>query len=141
MLRWEYDEPEWLLLDDAEGLECLATVQQLTRRIEGFCYVCGWKPADTNLPAARNDLIHHAMHVHERGTMKRICTTCSLQNPPKLVPATHVATDPSKMQWYECGQHEEFEHAETLGERNDPMSIRCALVPLEVWLKQIGVDE
>lgn len=73
--------------------------------------------------------------------MKRICTTCSLQGAVEVHDATHVATASNKMQWFECGQHGEWEHAEAMREPDNPDAVRCALVPLGVWLEQNGLEE
>ncbi|VVB55185.1 Uncharacterised protein [uncultured archaeon] len=69
------------------------------------------------------------------------CTTCHLQNHGGIT-ATHIATAPNKMQWYECPNHEDWEHADAMtayddeGKVNiDPMEVRCSLVPLEDWRK------
>lgn len=74
-------------------------------------------------------------------SMKRICTVCSLQGAVEVRDATHVATASNKMQWFECGQHSDTEHAEAIQEADDPMATRCALVPLGVWLEQNGLEE
>lgn len=75
--------------------------------------------------------------------MKRQCTTCGLLGRDG-VPATHVATAPDKMQWYECDRHEPWEHADAMrapSQRLRAEEMRCALQPLQDWLQMIGVDD
>jgi len=68
MLTWKYLKMEWLLLDHANEpslLECLGYVRQLRRKIEGFCYKCGWKPTKLKLQDAREELVDHVVDVHD----------------------------------------------------------------------------
>lgn len=68
-LTWKWNRPEWVLLDnehDASLLECVGYVRQLRRKMEGFCYKCGWKLQDcTELTDAREQLVDHMVDAHE----------------------------------------------------------------------------
>ena len=69
MLTWKYLKSKWLLLDHANEpslLECLGYVHQLRKKkIEGFCYKCGWNPTRSKLQDARKELVDHVVNVHD----------------------------------------------------------------------------
>lgn len=74
--------------------------------------------------------------VEEQINTFRACTTCGLQGnrnrPP--VRATHVATSKAGMQWYECGQHDDYDHAAAMGAAGDELERRVSLIALREWM-------
>jgi hypothetical protein len=132
-----------ITLEDVDSIEkCLERCRH--EHVSGprhymWCHTCGAVRLNETwqLPHWR-DLLVDLAFVAERLKVERVCTVCSLQGRLQPRQATHIATAPDKMQWFECGQHEPHEHALALGE--DSTHFRCALVPLEVWLRQIGPD-